>query len=190
MTPDGASGSWDSGSLRSRICGSVSRRTVSGMGGQAGMCLFPLQASRRCTTMTRGAEGAVRELTALLECRSRRDAQSQWLLNVAYMQLGHLSAGGVPARWLIPSEPFCFRGKALPEFPEIAASAGLDIFGHAGGVIVEDFDGDGQLDVMVTSSGPLGPDASLFHNNGDGTFRDVTRRVWFDGRDGWPESYC
>ena len=41
-------------------------------------------------------------------------------------------------------------------------------------MVVEDFDGDGWLDVMVTSSGPL-DQMHLFHNNGDGTFRDVTR---------------
>ena len=51
--------------------------------------------------------------------------------------------------------------------------SGLDINGHAGGVLVEDFDGDGLLDVMVSSSGPL-DQMHLFHNNGDGTFRDVT----------------
>jgi hypothetical protein len=41
-------------------------------------------------------------------------------------------------------------------------------------VVVEDFDGDGKLDVMVSSSGPM-DQMHLFLNNGDGTFRDVTR---------------
>ena len=142
-------------------------------------CLFPLQASAR-HTLPRGAEGAVRELTALLEANPS-DAQSQWLLNVAYMQLGRYPAE-VPARWLISESRFASEAK-VPEFPELAASEGLDLFGHAGGVLVEDFDGDGLLDVMISSSGPL-DQMHLFHNNGDHTFRDITRRAGLMGETG------
>jgi hypothetical protein len=142
-------------------------------------CLFPLRASA-AHQMTRGAEGAVREFTALLEANPS-DAQSQWLLNVAYMQLGRYPAG-VPQHWLIAESRFASEAK-LPEFPEIAASEGLDVMGHAGGVVVEDFDGDGKLDVMVTSSGPL-DQMHLFHNNGNGTFRDVTRKAGLMGETG------
>ncbi len=142
-------------------------------------CLFPLQKSA-VHTMPRGAEGAVRELLALLAANPA-DAQSVWLLNVAYMQLGRYPEG-VPARWLVPESRFQAEAK-IPEFPEIAASAGIDVTSHAGGVAVEDFDGDGLLDVMVTSSGPL-DQMHLFHNNGDGTFRDVTRRSGLMGEMG------
>ncbi|HEV2576944.1 MAG TPA: FG-GAP-like repeat-containing protein [Acidobacteriaceae bacterium] len=142
-------------------------------------CLFPLRASAK-HQMTRGAEGAVRELTALLEI-DQDDAQSQWLLNVAYMQLGRYPKD-VPARWLMPESLFASDAK-FPEFPEIAASEGLDVTGHAGGVLVEDFDGDGWLDVMVSSCGP-NDQMHLFHNNGDGTFRDVTRRAGLIGETG------
>ena len=134
-----------------------------------GACLFPLR-STAVHEMPRGAEGAIRELKALL-LTDAGDTESQWLLNVAYMQVGRYPAD-VPKRWLL--EESRFRSEAeLPEFPEVAASMGLDVNGHAGGVLVEDFDGDGNLDVMVSSSGPL-DQMHLFHNNGDGTFRDVT----------------
>lgn len=142
-------------------------------------CLFPLQAGAK-HQLPRGAEGAVREFTALLKA-DPKDAQSQWLLNVAYMQLGRYPAE-VPPRWLIPESRFASEAK-LPEFPELAASEGLDIFGHAGGVLVEDFDGDGLLDVMISSSGPL-DGMHLFHNNGDNTFRDITRRAGLIGETG------
>jgi hypothetical protein len=144
-----------------------------------GACLFPLRASA-VHQMPRGAEGAVRELEALLNVNPA-DAESQWLLNVAYMQLGRYPKD-VPPRWLIAESRFDSEAR-LPEFPELAASAGLDITGHAGGVLVEDFDGDGLLDVMVSSSGPL-DQMHLFHNNGDGTFRDVTRRSGLMGETG------
>ena len=132
-------------------------------------CLFPLQKSA-VHQMPRGAEGAARELTALLEI-DPTDSQSEWLLNVAYMQLGRYPQD-VPPRWLIPETRFASEAK-LPEFAEVAASEGIDVTSHAGGVLVEDFDGDGWLDVMLTSSGPK-DQMRLFHNNRDGTFSDVT----------------
>jgi hypothetical protein len=149
-----------------------------GMAGRRA-CLFPLQRSAQ-HAMPRGAEGAVREFSALL-ARNPADAQSQWLLNVAYMQLGRYPQG-VPPRWLVPET--LFRSEhPMPEFPELAASSGVDITGHAGGVLVEDFDGDGRLDIMVSSSGPL-DQMHLFHNNGDGTFADTTRRSGLIGETG------
>jgi hypothetical protein len=144
-----------------------------------GACLFPLRAIA-AHRMPRGAEGAVRELTALLQT-TPTDTESQWLLNIAYMQLGRYPKD-VPARWLISESRFNSEAR-LAEFPEIAASSGVDVTGHAGGVIVEDFDGDGLLDIMVTSSGPL-DQMHLFHNNGDGTFRDVTRKSGLMGEMG------
>jgi len=142
-------------------------------------CLFPLRSSA-VHQLPRGAEGGVREFTALLE-KKPEDYQSQWLLNVAYMQLGRYPQD-VPPRWLIPETLFK-SDYTLPEFPEVAAASGVDITGHAGGVLVEDFDGDGRLDIMVSSSGPL-DQMHLFHNNGDGTFSDVTRASGLIGETG------
>ena len=142
-------------------------------------CLFPLKAAA-VHTMPFGAEGAVRELTALLEA-DENDTESRWLLNVAYMQLGRYPKD-VPAGWLIEESRFASE-YPLPAFPQVAASEGVDILGHAGGAIVEDFDGDGLPDIMVSSSGPL-DQMHLFHNNGDGTFRDVTRKSGLMGETG------
>jgi hypothetical protein len=142
-------------------------------------CLFPLQKSA-AHALPRGAEGAVRELSALLH-QDPADSQSRWLLNVAYMQLGRYP-DDVPTPYLIPAALFASEAP-LPEFPEVAASEGLDITSHAGGVLVEDFDGDGLLDIMVSSSGPL-DQMHLFHNNGNGTFADITRRSGLTGETG------
>jgi hypothetical protein len=142
-------------------------------------CLFPLKAGA-VHSMPFGAEGAVRELTALLQADGN-DTESRWLLNVAYMQLGRYPKD-VPKQWVIEESLFASE-YPLPVFPQVAASEGVDILGHAGGVIIEDFDGDGLLDIMVSSSGPM-DQMHLFHNNGDGTFRDVTRKSGLMGEKG------
>ncbi len=142
-------------------------------------CIFPLRAAA-AHTLPQGAAGAVREFTALLTADGH-DELSRWLLNVAYMQLGRYPQD-VPPRWLLPETLFA-SDEAFPAFGEQAAAAGLDVLGHAGGVVMEDFDGDGWLDIMVTSSGPL-DQMRLFHNNGDGTFTDVTAAAGLLGETG------
>jgi len=142
-------------------------------------CLFPIKGSG-VHTLPRGAEGAVRELTAMLE-RNPKDWESQWLLNVAYMQLGKYPRD-VPKRWLV--DEALFRSERdLGEFDDVAMQAGLAVMGHSGGAVMEDFDGDGLLDIAVTSSGPM-DQMHLFHNNGDGTFADWTERAGLTGETG------
>ena len=49
--------------------------------------------------------------------------------------------------------------------------AGLDIPMFGLGVAVGDYDNDGHDDIFVTAVGQ----SHLFHNNGNGTFTDVTK---------------
>ncbi len=142
-------------------------------------CIFPIKGSG-VHRLPRGAEGAVREYTALLN-QDPHDPLSRWLLNVAYMQLGRYPQD-VPAKWLV-SERLFNSEAPLPEFHDVAMFAGLDVTGHSGGAIMEDFDGDGYLDIMVSSSGPL-DQLRFFHNNGDGTFTDRTREAGLTGEIG------
>ena len=146
-------------------------------------CIFPIRGSG-VHKVTRGAEGAVREFTALLD-KYPNDDESRWLLNVAYMQLGQYPAE-VPAKYLAPPSLYASEHD-LGEFDDIALTAGVDLTSHAGGAIMEDFDGDGQLDIMVTSSMP-GDQMHLFHNNGvkNGrlTFTDVTAQSGLLGETG------
>ncbi len=91
----------------------------------------------------------------------------RWLLNLAYMTLGKYPAG-VPLRYRIAPSAFASR-ENVGRFVDVAPAAGLDTFSEAGGVIVDDFDNDGFLDVVVSSYDPCQP-IRFFHNNGDGTF--------------------
>jgi hypothetical protein len=58
---------------------------------------------------------------------------------------------------------------------DVAPALGLDQVNNAGGSIVDDFDNDGFLDIVETSFDPCQP-MRAFHNNGDGTFLDVSER--------------
>jgi hypothetical protein len=105
------------------------------------------------------------------------DEEALWLLNIAAMALGEYP-DGVPERWRLPST--AFRSQAeFPRFPDVAARAGVDVLNMAGGVAVEDYDGDGWLDILTSTCDPLG---SLIYlrNKGDGTFEDRSKEAKTD----------
>ncbi|MEW6127588.1 MAG: FG-GAP-like repeat-containing protein [Acidobacteriota bacterium] len=66
-------------------------------------------------------------------------------------------------------------------FTEIGASAGITEPTDANGSSVADFDSDGLEDLILVGYLPsvTGNTLKLFHNNGDGTFNDVTD-LWVD----------
>ena len=103
---------------------------------------------------------------------------AQWLLNIAYMTLGE-HPSQVPQRWRIPAEAFRSAYDITP-FPDVAPRLGLDIIGRAGGSVMDDFDGDGDLDIMASSVG-LRDQLRAVRNNGDGTFTDVTLEAGLEG---------
>jgi hypothetical protein len=135
-------------------------------------CNFPLHGSA-VHQKTRGAEGAIREYTRTLELNPGSNI-SRWLMNIAYQALGRYPQD-VPPQWLAAPELFA-SDYDIGYFPEVAALAGINNSELSGGAIVEDFDGDGLLDVMLSSSGPLDP-MHFYHNNGDGTFADRTKEA-------------
>ena len=135
-------------------------------------CNYPLRGGGIHTKL-RGAEGAVREYKIALELNPESNL-CRWLLNLAYMQLGRYPQD-VPKKWLAPPNLFASEYD-VGYFPDVAGLAGVDAFERSGGVIIEDFDGDGLLDIMLSSSGPLDP-MHFFHNNGDRTFTDRTKEA-------------
>lgn len=97
------------------------------------------------------------------------DLQTKWLLNLAYMTMRKYPAG-VPKEYLIP--PDVFESKQnIGRFVDVAAPAGLNLVSMANGLVVDDFDNDGLLNVMLSSFDVCEP-LHYFHQNGDGTFTD------------------
>jgi len=142
-------------------------------------CIFPLKGSG-IHARTRGAEGAVRKFTAALE-KNSKDLKARWLLNIAYMALGRYPQG-VPQQWLIPPSTFASDAD-IGQFKDVAAAASILTNGRSGGVVMEDFDGDGLLDLVVSSSGPM-DQIRYFHNDGNGYFSERTRESGLIGEVG------
>jgi len=142
-------------------------------------CLAPIRGTG-VHTLTRGSRSAIAEFTAVLKDQPD-DLGARWLLNIASMTLGEYP-DKVPPRWLIPPKTFAAESD-VGRFYDKAPKAGLAIQGHAGGAIMEDFDQDGFLDVMLSSMG-VEDQLHLFHNNGDGTFTDRTEAAGLMGETG------
>lgn len=132
-------------------------------------CLLPFRAGA-VHRDPRGSQAALAPLTELLH-KFPGDLEGRWLLNIAHMTLGQYP-DGVPAAALIPPSVFASEYNIKP-FANVAAQAGLDVSAISGGSVVEDFDGDGLLDVLTSSIGPRDR-LHYFRNNGDGTFTDRT----------------
>jgi len=145
----------------------------------ADSCLFPIH-GMGVHTIPRGSRGAVEVLTELLG-RYPTDLKARWLLNIAYMTLGEYPAS-VPPRHLLDPRLFASEHD-IGRFPDVSASVGLNISGLAGGVVLEDFDNDGFLDLMVSSWG-IDKQLRLFRNNGDGTFTERTEEAGLKGEVG------
>ena len=99
---------------------------------------------------------------------------SQWLLNIAYMTIGGYPED-VPAAYVIPLESFG-SDELFPVFPNVSTKSGVDTFSLSGGAVAEDFDDDGDLDLLVSSYDPS-EQIRLFVNDGSGAFTDVTSQA-------------
>lgn len=139
-------------------------------------CIFPIK-DGGVHKIQSGSRKAIATYEAILK-GSPNDYESKWLLNIAFMTLGEYPKG-VPSEFLLPGLDADTTYKVKP-FTDMAADLGLDINGRAGGVIIDDFNNDGYLDI-VTSGWDLTDPMHYFQNNKDGTFSDLTERSGLKG---------
>ena len=145
-------------------------------------CIAPLQGAG-IHTVAEPARAAAEDYRRYLELTKNMPAggappesiavwrmASEWLMNIAYMAIGEYP-DGVPAAYRIPTSAFASQDD-IGQFVDIAPELGIDVFDNAGGAIIDDFDGDGRLDLVSSTLTPNGP-MKAFRNRGDGTFEDV-----------------
>jgi hypothetical protein len=134
-------------------------------------CIFPIKDDGVHRIKT-GSQKAIGIYESLLRIRPN-DLESKWLLNIAFMTLGRYPKD-VPPEFLIPNLDADTAFKVKP-FVDMGSDLGVGINGPAGGVIIDDFNNDGYLDI-VTSGWDLGDPMHYFQNNKDGTFSDMSEQ--------------
>jgi tetratricopeptide (TPR) repeat protein len=132
-------------------------------------CIFPIQ-GKGIHLDNIGSKNAIAHFESVLRS-SPDDLETRWLLNITYMTLG-LYPDSVPKEFLIPGLSGQESADIKP-FQEISTELGIVERNMSGGVIVEDFNLDGFLDI-VTSAWGLHESMHFWLNNGDGTFTDFS----------------
>lgn len=143
-------------------------------------CILPIQ-GEAIHKIRRGSEAAIKYFTQVIETEAmpeRSKKKSTWLLNLAYMTLGDYP-DKVPPLYRLPEVLFQSRIR-VPQMPNVASKFGLDTDSLSGGVAIEDFDGDHDLDLVVSSWDASVP-MKYFENVGSEGFKERSVRAGFKG---------
>ncbi|HEX4509146.1 MAG TPA: VCBS repeat-containing protein, partial [Burkholderiaceae bacterium] len=154
-----------------------------GPGIDTATCIVPIDPASIHRARLGAAEAARRYLALAEDPRPPPDEQLffRWMLTLCQMQLGTWP-DGVPAPLRIDAAAF-HPDASLPRWTDVAAARGLREFGRAGGLILEDFDNDDHLDILVSHMGMTDP-LHYWHNRGDGTFERQDERAGLGGLTG------
>jgi hypothetical protein len=137
--------------------------------GEACLVPFSEEAEHR---LGEGMTNAITYLTAFLTEDEPDKLGPRWLLNVAHMALGTYPDDVPPA---LRVDPALLVAEAdAPAWPNIAPYLGAQSAGISGGASIDDYDGDGLNDVLVSAFDPT-DGMKLLLNVGDGTLCDASR---------------
>lgn len=143
-------------------------------------CILPIQGGGLHTAVE-GSTNAIRWFTRALDFASNGSAmqvKARWLLNVAFMTLGRWP-DDVPERWRVDPKVFA-SDEPFPRFVDRAPDVGLSHVDLAGGIVAEDFDGDGFIELVVSSS-DTGGQLRYYDNDGSGKFVERTTEANLTG---------
>ncbi len=142
----------------------------------AGSCIIPLD-NPSIHKYKEGSTKAIEELKILLS--QKDDLNLRWVLNIAYMTLGKYPSE-VPAEYLLPIMPTEESHLTKGRFTNISSMLGIDDNRLSGGVVIEDFDNDMDLDIMVSSWG-LKDQVYYYENDGLGEFTNKYKEAGIEG---------
>jgi hypothetical protein len=80
-----------------------------------------------------------------------------------------------------PESVLLFHNDGGGKFTEVSHRAGIEKPGKGLGVAIADYDRDGWMDILLANDAMQ---QYLFHNRGDGTFEDVTKKAHIDQTNG------
>ncbi len=139
-------------------------------------CIIPISPKAQ-HILKEGSQQSIKFLNELLALNPN-DLECQYLLNIAHMTLGQYPEK-VPIKYRIPESHFSNSTKIEP-FPDIAANLGVDVNQLSGGTCVDDFNGDGYLDI-IASSWNFEDQIRYFENDQMGGFIDRTNDAGLEG---------
>ena len=136
-------------------------------------CIFPPKDPHAHFADTADSKMAIEYFLKYLK-NNPEDLEVKWQINLAYLTLGQYPSG-VPPEYRITAPAESDPAENIGRFEDVAKAAGLDLKQIAGGMLVEDLENNGFLDVL-TSGYDSCDHMHYFHNNGDGTFADWSDR--------------
>jgi FG-GAP-like repeat/ASPIC and UnbV len=131
-------------------------------------CILPIAKAAQ-HLYPEGSRTAIAHFTEYLE-KFPNDLEARWLLNLAHMTLGEYP-DKVEPRYLVSMDKYLKSEFDIGRFRDIGHRVGVNRLNQAGGAIMEDFDGDGLLDLVVTAFDAREPMA-FYRNDGQGGFDD------------------
>jgi FG-GAP-like repeat/ASPIC and UnbV len=136
-------------------------------------CILPISPAAVHTNRA-GSRLAIEHFSEYLE-QFPKDIEVCWLLNLAHMTLGEYP-DGVDSRFRLDLSRFFQSEFDIGKFRDVGHLVGVNRFNQAGGAIMDDFDNDGLLDLLVTSLSSTQP-ASFYRNKGDSTFEERSQQA-------------
>lgn len=103
------------------------------------------------------------------------DFEIRWLLNVAYMTLGE-DPHKVDPQYAVEIDHYLHPEFDIGKFRDVGHLVGVNRFNQSGGAIMDDFDNDGRLDIVISCFDPTEPMA-FYRNKGDGTFEECAAKA-------------